>query len=101
MKIKKKVSKKIAKQLENFIYVIDEYFRIENIDKDEYEDILDRIDKIIKKLKKGETKGIIDKKNFRRVFFRDKAFREEYQDGVEIDEDDEDEALLDDMYEDD
>ena len=56
--------KSMADNLENYLNIIDNYVIIEGITKEEYDDAVKKIKKLIKKLRKGKGDEVFDKERY-------------------------------------
>ena len=64
MEYDKKLMKSMADNLENYLDIIDNYVIIEGITKDEYDDAMKTVKKLIKKLRKGKGDEVFDKERY-------------------------------------
>ena len=64
MEYDKKLMKSMADNLENYLNIIDNYVIIEGITKEEYDDAVKKIKKLIKKLRKGKGDEVFDKERY-------------------------------------
>ncbi len=67
MEYDKKLMKAMADNLENYLNIIDSYVIIEGITKDEYDDAVKTVKKLIKKLRKGKGDDVFDKERYREL----------------------------------
>lgn len=64
MKYDKKLMNDMADNLENYLEIIDNYVIIEGITKEEYDDSVKVVKKLIKKLRKGKGDEVFNKKRY-------------------------------------
>lgn len=69
---------KIAKSLKSYQNLVDRFLIIETMTDKQYEECMRSIDKIRKKLKKGNYEGIIDTDEFNKSIDNDDAFAQNY-----------------------
>ena len=67
MEYDKKLMKAMADNLENYLDIIDNYVIIEGITKDEYDNAVKTVKKLIKKLRKGKGDEVFDKERYREL----------------------------------
>lgn len=64
MKYDKKMMKRMAEDLENYLEIIENYVIIDGLSKEEYDDAVKTVKKLIKKLKKGKGDEVFDKERY-------------------------------------
>lgn len=64
MNYDKKLMKKMADNLENYLNIINRYVIIEGISKEEYDASVKKVKKLIKKLRKGEGDDVFNKERY-------------------------------------
>ena len=60
----KKLMKSMAENLENYLDLIENYIIIKGLTKDEYDNAVKTVRKLIKKLKKGKGDDVFDEERF-------------------------------------
>lgn len=65
MKYNKKLMKKMADNLENYLQIIDSYVIIQGITKEEYDEAKKRVKKLIKHLRNGDGEKVFDEDRYR------------------------------------
>lgn len=68
MKYDQELMNKMANDLENYIELIDSYVIIEGITKEEYDESIKTVKKLIKKLKKGKGDEVFDKERYLELY---------------------------------
>lgn len=64
MKYDRNIMESMADNLENYLSIIDSYIIIDGISKDEYDDAVKTVRKLIKKLRKGKGDDVFDKDRY-------------------------------------
>ena len=64
MQYDKKLMKKMADNLENYLDIIDRYVIIEGITKETYDKSFKKVEKLIKKLRQGKGDEVFDKERY-------------------------------------
>lgn len=64
MKYDKKLMERMADDFENYLDIIDSYVIIEGITKEEYDEAVKTVRKLIKKLRKGKGDDVFNKERY-------------------------------------